>query len=116
MDQEPAPQTTIETFFQVDIRVGRILSAEPLEGARRPAYRLEIDFGPLGVKRSSAQVTALYTPEELVGRQVLAVVNFPPRRIAGFQSEVLTLGVGDEDGNVILLAAEREAPLGSRIY
>jgi tRNA-binding protein len=116
MDQEPAPQTTVETFFQVDIRVGRILWAEPLEGARKPSYRLEIDFGPLGVKRSSAQITVLYTPEELVGRQVLAVVNFPPRRIAGFQSEVLTLGVGDEDGNVILLAPEREAPLGSRIY
>ncbi len=114
-EQAPEP-TTVETFFQVDIRVGRITAAEPLAGARKPAYRLELDFGPLGTKRSSAQLTALYTPEQLVGRQVLAVVNFPPRRVAGLVSEVLVLGVPDERGDVILLAVEREAPLGSRVF
>ncbi len=116
MAHEAAAETTVETFFQVDIRVGRILSAEPLAGARKPAYRLELDFGPLGRRQSSAQLTALYTPEQLVGRQVLAVVNFPPRRIAGFRSEVLVLGVPDEHGNVILLSVEREAPLGARVF
>ncbi len=113
-DQAP-PETTVETFFAVDIRVGRVLAAEPHAKARKPAYRLEIDFGPLGIKRSSAQITVLYTPEELVGRQVLAVVNFAPRRIAGFDSQVLVLGVTDERGDVILLACERDAPLGSRV-
>ena len=114
-EQAPGP-TTVETFFQVDIRVARITAAETLAGARKPAYRLELDFGPLGIKRSSAQLTALYTPEQLVGRQVLAVVNFPPRRIAGFVSEALVLGVPDERGDVILLAVEREAPLGARVF
>ena len=114
-EQAPGP-TTVETFFQVDIRVARITAAETLAGARKPAYRLELDFGPLGIKRSSAQLTALYTPEQLVGRQVLAVVNFPPRRVAGLVSEVLVLGVLDERGDVILLPVEREAPLGSRVF
>ena len=114
-EQAPGP-TTVETFFQVDIRVARITAAETLAGARKPAYRLELDFGPLGIKRSSAQLTALYTPEQLVGRQVLAVVNFPPRRVAGFVSEALVLGVPDERGDVILLAVEREAPLGARVF
>lgn len=110
------PETTVENFFAVDIRVGRIRSATGLEGARKPAYKLEIDFGPLGIKRSSAQLVDLYSAEQLVGRQILGVVNFPPRRIAGFQSEVLTLGLPDEKGAVILLAAEREAPLGARVF
>ncbi|MCC6178704.1 MAG: tRNA-binding protein [Chloroflexi bacterium] len=115
--QEAAPpETTVETFFTVDIRVGRIVAAEPLPKARKPAYRLEVDFGPLGTRRSSAQVTALYSPDDLIGRQVLAVVNFPPRRIAGFESQVLVLGVPDVDGNVILLSTEREAPLGGRVH
>jgi tRNA-binding protein len=113
-EQAPGP-TTVETFFQVDVRVGRILAAEPLANARKPAYRLEINFGPLGRKRSSAQITDLYTPDQLIGRQVLAVVNFPPRRIAGFDSEVLVLGVPDEQGRIILLAVDREAPLGARV-
>ncbi|MBA2446748.1 MAG: tRNA-binding protein [Chloroflexi bacterium] len=114
---EPAPpETTVETFFEVDIRIGRILMAEPLAGARKPAYRLELDFGPLGTRRSTAQLTALYTPEQLVGRLVLAVVNFPPRRVAGVDSQVLVLGVPDERGNVILLAVERDAPLGGRVF
>jgi tRNA-binding protein len=114
---ERAPEITIEDFEKVDIRVGRILSAEPLEGARKPAYKLRIDFGPaLGVKQSSAQLTALYRPENLVGRLVMGVVNFPPRRIAGFRSDVLTLGVADENGAVILLAPNRDAPLGARMF
>jgi tRNA-binding protein len=116
VNEQPLPETTVETFFSVDIRLGRVLSAVSLDGARKPAYKLEIDFGSLGVKHSSAQLTELYDAAELVGRQVLAVVNFPPRRIAGFKSEVLTLGVPDEQGNVVLLAPERQAPLGGRVF
>jgi tRNA-binding protein len=107
----------IEDFQRVDIRVGRVLSAEPLKGARKPAYALRIDFGPeIGVRQSSAQITVHYQLEVLVGRLVLAVVNFPPRRIAGFRSEVLTLGVADADGAVVLIAPDLAAPLGSRLY
>ena len=116
MHEQAPPETTVETFFEVDIRVGRIVAAEPLAGARRPAYRLELDFGPLGARRSTAQLTALYTPEQLVGRLVLGVVNFPPRRVAGVDSQVLVLGVPDERGDVILLAVERDAPLGARVF
>jgi tRNA-binding protein len=112
-----APEITIEDFEKVDIRVGRILSAEVLEGARKPAYKLRIDLGPqIGVKQSSAQLTTLYRPEDLVGRLMMGVVNFPPRRIAGFRSEVLTLGVADENGAVILLAPDRDAALGARMF
>jgi tRNA-binding protein len=111
------PDITIEDFEKVDIRVGRVLSAEPLEGARKPAYKLRIDFGlQIGVKQSSAQLTTLYRAEDLAGRLVMGVVNFPPRRIAGFRSEVLTLGVADEHGAVILLAPDRDAPLGARMF
>ena len=114
---ELAGEITIADFQKVDIRVGRILSAQPLAGARKPAYALRIDFGPaLGVRQSSAQITVHYTPEELVGLLVLAVVNFPPRRIAGFRSEVLTLGVPDATGDVILIAPTMDAPLGGRLY
>lgn len=110
-------QITIEDFQRVDIRVGRIQSAEPLAGARKPAYKLRIDFGPaLGIKQSSAQVTIHYQPADLIGRLVLAVVNFPPRRIAGFRSEVLTLGVADEDGAVALIRPDAEVPLGARLF
>jgi tRNA-binding protein len=116
MHEQAPTETTVETFFQIDIRVGRIVSAEPLAGARKPAYRLEIDFGPLGIKRSSAQISVLYAPDDLIGRQVLAVVNFPPRRIAGFESQVLVLGVPNEQGDIILLAVERDAPLGARMF
>lgn len=112
-----SPEITIEDFQRVDVRVGRVLSAEPLAGARKPAYALRIDFGPeIGVKQSSAQVTIHYTPEALVGTLVLAVVNFPPRRIAGFRSEVLTLGVPDEHGAVILITPRSDAPLGARLF
>jgi tRNA-binding protein len=114
---ERTPEITIEDFEKVDIRVGRVLSAEPLDGARKPAYKLRIDFGPqIGVKQSSAQLTTLYRAEDLVGRLVMGVINFPPRRIAGFRSEVLTLGVADADGAVILLAPDRDAPLGARMF
>ncbi len=106
-----------EDFAKVEVRVGRIVSAEPLEGARKPAYKLRIDFGPaIGVKQSSAQITAHYRPEELPGHQVLAVVNFPARRIAGFKSEVLTLGLPDEQGDVVLIAPTNDVPLGGRLY
>ncbi len=110
-------EITYDDFQKVDIRVGRILSAEPLAGARKPAYKLRIDFGPeLGIKQSSAQIAVYYQPQELIGRQVLAVVNFPPRRIAGFRSDVLTLGVADPAGAVILIAPDHEAPLGARLF
>ena len=115
--ETPSGEISVDDFLKVDIRVGRILSAQPLEGARKPAYKLRIDFGPeLGVKQSSAQVTVHYTPDELVGRLALAVVNFPPRRIAGFRSEVLTLGVPDANGDVILIAPTMDAPLGGRLF
>jgi tRNA-binding protein len=107
----------IEDFQRVDIRVGRIVSAEPLAAARKPAYALRIDFGPeIGVKQSSAQITVHYAPETLVGTLVLGVINFPPRRIAGFRSEVLTLGVVDPDGAVILVSPRSDAPLGARLF
>ena len=110
-------EISVEDFQRVDIRVGRIVAAEPLAGARKPAYALRIDFGPaLGVRQSSAQVTVHYTAEALVGMLVLAVVNFPPRRIAGYRSEVLTLGVPDADGAVILIAPRADAPLGARLF
>ena len=106
-----------DDFLAVDIRVGRVTRAEPFPEARKPALKLWIDFGPeIGERRSSAQITEHYAPESLVGRQVLAVVNFPPRQIGPFMSEVLTLGAADEAGNVILLAPDANVPLGSRIH
>jgi tRNA-binding protein len=106
----------IEAFETVDLRVGRVLRAEPNERARKPAYKLWIDFGPLGEKSSSAQLRALYRADELVGRLVIAAVNLGSRNIAGFPSEVLVLGLPDPEGNVVLLAAERDVPLGARVY
>jgi tRNA-binding protein len=104
-------------FEKVDIRVGRIVRAEPFPEARKPAYKLQIDFGPdIGVKKSSAQLTMYYRPEELDGRLVLAVVNFPPRQIGPVMSEVLTLGVPGPDGGVVLIAPEREVPIGGRLF
>ena len=107
---------TIDDFERVDMRVGRVVAAEAFPAARKPAYQLTIDFGPLGIRRSSAQLTQIYGREELVGRLVIAVLNFPTRRIAGFSSEVLVLGLPDAEGNVVLLAPEREVPLGGRVY
>lgn len=108
---------TFADFEKVDIRVGRIISAEDFPEARKPAYKLHIDFGPeLGTKRSSAQITKLYTKEELEGTLVLAVVNFPPRQIGPFMSEVLTLGVPDENGDVVLIKPTSAVPPGSRMF
>jgi tRNA-binding protein len=104
-----------DEFARVDLRVGTITTARTFEKARKPAYQLEIDFGPLGMRRSSAQLTHLYTPETLVGQQVVAVVNFPPKQIATFMSECLVLGAVGEDGSVTLLQPERPTPNGQRI-
>jgi tRNA-binding protein len=106
----------VQAFQALDLRVGRILRAEPNERARKPSYKLWVDFGPLGVKTSSAQLKALYRSEELVGRLVVAAVNLGSRNIAGFTSEVLVLGLPSEAGEVVLLAVEREVPLGGRVY
>jgi len=111
--------TTIayDDFAKVDIRVGTILEAAPLEGARKPAIRLLIDFGPeIGVKKSSAQITVHYTPDCLIGRQVAGVVNFPPRQIGKFMSEVLTLGFPAENGSVVLFAPDKVVPNGGRLF
>ncbi|HXG15132.1 MAG TPA: tRNA-binding protein [Calidithermus sp.] len=102
-------------FEKVDIRVGVVTDARPFPEARQPAYRLWIDFGPLGVKRSSAQITRYYQPAELIGRQVVAVVNFPPKQIGPFLSEVLVLGAYDEAGEVVLLRPDRPVAPGARI-
>jgi tRNA-binding protein len=108
---------TYDDFLKVDMRVGKIVRAEVNEKARKPAYKLWIDFGPeLGVKTSSAQVTELYRPEHLEGKRVVCVVNFPPKRIAGFESQVLVMGVDSSQGGVTLLGIDHEAPLGSRVY
>jgi tRNA-binding protein len=108
---------TPDEFLRVDIRVGRIVDVQPFPTARKPAYQLRIDFGPeLGERRSSAQLTQLYQPEDLLGRHVLAVLNFPPRQIANFFSEVLVLGVPDPDGNVVLVQPDRAVPLGGRLF
>jgi tRNA-binding protein len=119
MDQARSPTAHIafDDFLKVDIRVGRIIAAEPFPQARKPAFKLTIDLGPeIGVKRSSAQITVNHSLDELVGAQVLAVVNFPPRQIGPFISEVLTLGVPDANGDVMLIRPDRDVPLGGRLY
>lgn len=115
----PAPlsPTDFETFARLDIRVGTIVEARPFPAARKPAYQLWIDFGPqIGVKRSSAQITVHYTPDTLVGRQVCAVVNFPARQIGPFLSEVLTLGMPDTRGDVVLIRPDLTVPDGGKLF
>jgi tRNA-binding protein len=114
---ERAPEITFADFMKVDIRVGTIISAEEYPEARKPSYKLLIDFGPdIGLKKSSAQITAHYNLIELVGRQVAAVVNFPPRQIGKFMSEVLTLGFPDEKGEVVLVQPAQPTPNGGRLF
>ena len=113
----PAEPIGFDDFLKVDIRVGTIIKVEPYPEARKPAYKLLIDFGPaIGEKKSSAQITRHYEIDQLVGRQVAAVVNFPPRQIGKFMSEVLTLGFGDEEGEVVLFSPDLKVPDGSRLF
>ena len=108
---------SFDDFMKVDVRVGRIVDVQDFPEARKPAFKLQIDFGPeIGIKKSSAQITKNYTKEDLKGRLVMAVVNFPPRQIGPVMSEVLTLGAPDESGEVMLIAPDRDVPLGGRLY
>jgi tRNA-binding protein len=119
MTEAPATtgQASMAEFDGIDIRVGTVVDAQPFPEARKPAYKLWIDFGgAIGVKRSSAQVTVHYAADQLIGRQVLAVTNFPPRQIGPFVSEVLTLGVPDDDGSVVLLRPDFNVPIGGRMF
>jgi tRNA-binding protein len=113
----PATQIAFDDFMKVDVRVGQVLAVDPFPEARKPAWKLTIDFGPdIGVKKSSAQITVHYSRDQLLGRKVAAVVNFPPRQIGPFMSEVLTLGFPDASGEVVLIGVDREVPLGGRLF
>ena len=113
----PAAQIVFDDFMKVDVRVGEVLAVDPFPEARKPAWKLTIDFGPdVGVKSSSAQITTHYTRDQLLGRKVAAVVNFPPRQIGPFMSEVLTLGFPDAAGEVVLIGVDREVPVGGRLF
>ncbi|MGB0903422.1 MAG: tRNA-binding protein [Mangrovicoccus sp.] len=114
---EKPPEVSFDQFMALDIRVGRVTKTEAFPEARRPTIKLWVDFGPeIGIKKSSAQITRHYTPDELIGRQVMAVVNFPPRQIGKFMSEILVLGAPDAEGEVVLLAPDQEVPLGGRMF
>jgi len=115
-DELTAP-ASFDDFMKIDIRCGTIIEAVPFPEARKPAFKLVIDFGPeLGTRKSSAQITERYSPDRLVGKKVMAVVNFPPRQIGSFMSEVLTLGVANAEGEVVLVAPDSDAPDGSRLH
>jgi tRNA-binding protein len=110
-------EISFDDFMKLDIRVGVITKAEPYPEARKPAIKLWVDFGPeLGEKKSSAQITKHYTPEDLPGKKVMAVVNFPPRQIGKFMSEILVLGVPDADGEVVLMTPDKDVPIGGRLF
>ncbi|MBG6146533.1 MAG: tRNA-binding protein [Roseibium album] len=110
-------EISFDDFLKVDVRVGKVVEAEEFPEARKPAYKMRIDFGPdIGIKKTSAQITKHYTPESLVGKLVMAVVNFPPRQIGPVRSEVLTLGVPDDEGEVVLLTPDKNVPIGGRLY
>jgi len=110
-------QISFDDFLKVDIRVGRIVEAEVFAEARKPAYKMKVDFGSgIGIKKTSAQITENYTPDQLVGRLVMGVVNFPPRQIGPLMSEILTLGVPDANGHVVLIAPDADIPVGGRLY
>lgn len=110
-------EISFDDFMKVDIRTGKVVDAQPYPEARKPAIKLWVDFGAeIGVKKSSAQITKHYVPEALIGKQVVAVVNFPPRQIGKFMSEVLVLGLPDEDGEVVLLTADKDVPIGGRLF
>ena len=113
----PAAPIAFDDFMKVDVRVGQVVAVDPFPEARKPAWKLTIDFGPdIGVKKSSAQITVHYTRDQLLGRKVAAVVNFPPRQIGPFMSEVLTLGFPDAAGEVVLVGVDRDVPLGGRLF
>ena len=108
---------SFDDFLKVDIRVGQIVQAEPFPEARKPALKLWVDYGPeIGIKKSSAQITVHYTPDALIGRKVLGVVNFPPRQIGPFMSEALVLGLPDEAGEVVLITPDKDVPIGGRMF
>ncbi|OKL45501.1 tRNA-binding protein [Pseudovibrio exalbescens] len=117
MSNADTPTIEFDDFLKVDIRVGRIVEAEPFPEARKPAIKLKIDFGPdVGIKKSSAQITEFYEPELLIGKQVMAVVNFPPRQIGKFMSEVLTLGFSADSGGIVLARPDQDVPIGARLH
>jgi tRNA-binding protein len=117
MAEPTEPQISFDDFRKVDVRVGTIVAAEPFPEARKPSIRIVIDFGPeIGTRKSSAQIVKHYMPEELIGRQVAAVLNFPPRQIGPMMSEVLTLGFPDEEGGVVLIAPDKKVPNGGRLF
>ena len=117
MSTENTPEISFDDFLKVDIRKGTIVDAQPYPEARKPALKLWVDYGAqIGVKKSSAQITEHYAPEDLIGKQVLAVINFPPRQIGKFMSEALVLGLPDADGNVVLLTPDKAVPDGGRLF